>query len=141
MIKGGNNAEQQVQKMSIAVDSRNNMLIVRAPDPLFEDVKAMVDDLDQSIGDSPQTTKVVSLQHTNSAAVQKALTSMLGNVKTSTTPAPEPNCSRLRRQTVKQPGQRRRFAGRADAAGHAAQLGNDAGNASHAGAVGRRRWR
>ena len=31
MIRGGNNAEQQVQKMSVAVDSRNNMLIVRAP--------------------------------------------------------------------------------------------------------------
>ena len=48
MIRGGNNAEQQVQKMSIAVDSRNNMLIVRAPDPLFEEVKALVAELDQA---------------------------------------------------------------------------------------------
>ncbi len=88
MIRGGNNVEQQVQKMSVAVDAHNNILIVRAPDPLFQEVKAMVTELDQSYGaDSPQTTRVVSLQHTNSAAVQKALTSMLGNVQTSTTPA------------------------------------------------------
>jgi type II secretory pathway component GspD/PulD (secretin) len=87
MIRGGNNSDQQVQKMSIAVDTRNNVLIVRAPDALFNEVKALVNDMDQSLADSPQTTKVVSLQHTNSAAVQKALISMLGNVKTNTTPA------------------------------------------------------
>jgi type II secretory pathway component GspD/PulD (secretin) len=87
MIRGGNNTEQQVQKMSLAVDTRNNVLIVRAPDALFNEVKTLVNDLDQSLADSPQTTKVVALQHTNSAAVQKALTSMLGNVKTNTTPA------------------------------------------------------
>jgi type II secretory pathway component GspD/PulD (secretin) len=86
MIRGGNNAEQQVQKMSIAVDTRNNMLIVRAPDPLFDDIKELVAHLDQANGDSPQTTKVVTLQHTNSSAVQRALTSLLSNVKTSTTP-------------------------------------------------------
>jgi type II secretory pathway component GspD/PulD (secretin) len=90
MIRGGNNSEQQVQKMSLAVDTRNNVLIVRAPDALFNEVKTLVNDLDQSLADSPQTTKVVSLQHTNSAAVQKALISMLGNVKTNTTPAQTP---------------------------------------------------
>jgi type II secretory pathway component GspD/PulD (secretin) len=87
MIRGGNNAEQQVPKMSVAVDSRNNMLIVRAPDPLFEEVKAFVEEQDQAGDDSPQTTKVVSLRHTNSSAVQKALTSILNNVKTNTTTA------------------------------------------------------
>ena len=90
MIRGGSNTEQQVPKMSIAVDSRNNMLIVRAPDALFEEVKALVNDLDSSLSDSPQTTKVVSLKHTNSSAVQKALTSILNNVKTSTTSSNAP---------------------------------------------------
>jgi type II secretory pathway component GspD/PulD (secretin) len=84
MLKGGNNPEQQIQKMSIAVDARNNLLIVRAPDALFEDVKQLVADLDHTVGDSPETTRIVSLHHTNSAAVQKALTSILSNVKTST---------------------------------------------------------
>ena len=87
MIRGGNNPDQQVPKMSIAVDTRNNLLIVRAPDALFEDVKQLVADLDHTVGDSPETTRVVSLHHTNSAAVQKALTSILNNVKTSTTSA------------------------------------------------------
>ena len=87
MIRGGNNPDQQVQKMSIAIDTRNNMLIVRAPDALFEEVKQLVTDLDHTVGDSPQTTQVVSLKHTNSAAVQRALTSILNNVKVSTTGA------------------------------------------------------
>lgn len=87
MLRGGPSSEQQVQKMSLAVDTRNNMLIVRAPDPLFEEVKALVAELDQSLADSPQTTRVVSLRHTNSAAVQKALTSILDNVRTNTTTA------------------------------------------------------
>lgn len=87
MIRGGNNPEQQIQKMSIGVDERNNLLVVRAPDPLFEEVKALVQDLDQSTLDSPETTRVVSLRHTNSSSVQKALTSILNNVTTSTTAA------------------------------------------------------
>lgn len=85
MIRGGNAPDQQIAKMSIAIDSRNNALIVRAPDALFEDVKALVNDLDHAVGDSPETTRIVSLKHTNSSAVQKALSSILPNVKASTT--------------------------------------------------------
>ena len=90
MLRGGNaggNPDQQLPKMSVAVDTRNNTLIVRAPDALFEDVKQLVADLDHTMGDSPETTRIVSLKHTNSAAVQKALNSILNNVKTSTTSA------------------------------------------------------
>jgi type II secretory pathway component GspD/PulD (secretin) len=91
MIRGGgSNVDQQIQKMSIAVDARNNILMVRAPDQLFQEVKAMVTELDQAFADSPQTTKVVSLRYTNSAAVQHALASMLPNVRSSTTPAQGP---------------------------------------------------
>jgi type II secretory pathway component GspD/PulD (secretin) len=83
MLRGGRNGQdidQQVQKMSIGIDARSNSLVVRAPDPLFEEVKALVAELDQGTLDSPETTRVVSLRHTNSSAVQKALTSMLGNL-------------------------------------------------------------
>jgi type II secretory pathway component GspD/PulD (secretin) len=78
MLRGGNAAEQQLQKMSIAIDPHNNALVVRAPDALFEEVKSLVAELDQP-DDSPETTRVVSLRHTNSAAVQKALASILGS--------------------------------------------------------------
>ena len=83
MLRGGPNTEQSIQKMSIAVDIPNNMLVVRAPDPLFEEVKQLVAELDQALADSPEITRVVSLRpHTNSAAVQKALTSILEEVTT-----------------------------------------------------------
>ncbi len=40
MIRGGgNNSDQQVQKMSLAVDSRNNILVVRAPDSCSRKLK------------------------------------------------------------------------------------------------------
>jgi type II secretory pathway component GspD/PulD (secretin) len=97
MIRGGPNTDQQIQKMSIAVDTRNNTLIVRAPDPLFEEVKLLVEELDDRESESPETTRVVSLKHTNSAAVQKALTSILDNVTTSTTTSQSSSSTSSRR--------------------------------------------
>ncbi len=86
MIRGnGTNVDQQIQKMSIGIDQRSNSLVVRAPDPLFEEVKVLVAELDQSDLSSPEITRVVSLRHTNSAAVQKALTSVLGDQARSST--------------------------------------------------------
>jgi type II secretory pathway component GspD/PulD (secretin) len=87
MIKGnGASLDQQVPKMSIGIDQRSNSLVVRAPDPLFEEVKALVAELDQDDLTSPEVTRVVSLKHTNSSAVQRALVSVLGDqAQTSTT--------------------------------------------------------
>jgi len=80
MIRGGGqDIDQQVQKMSIGIDERSNSLVVRAPDPLFEEVEALVADLDQQNVALPETTRVVSLKYSNSSAVQKALSSMLGD--------------------------------------------------------------
>jgi type II secretory pathway component GspD/PulD (secretin) len=79
MLRGGPNTEQSVQKMSIAVDSDNNMLIVRAPDPLFEEVSLLVERLDQSMAVEPDVTRFVPLRNTNTAAVQRTLTSILPN--------------------------------------------------------------
>jgi type II secretory pathway component GspD/PulD (secretin) len=84
MIRGGPNTEQSIQKMSIAVDAENNMLIVRAPDPLFEEVDALVKQLDQSLADSPEITRVVSLKHSNSAAVEKAIAAIAPGVSSTT---------------------------------------------------------
>jgi type II secretory pathway component GspD/PulD (secretin) len=85
MIRGnGPNVDQQAQKMTIGIDERSNSLVVRAPDPLFEEVKALVAELDQSDLSMPEVTRVVSLKYTNSSAVQKALTSVLGDKATTT---------------------------------------------------------
>jgi hypothetical protein len=79
MIRGGPNPSQQIQKMSIAIDVPNNMLVVRAPDPLFEEVRQLVTDLDQQLEGSPETTRVVPLRLTNAANVVKTLDSILAN--------------------------------------------------------------
>jgi hypothetical protein len=71
--------------MSIAVDSDNNMLIVRAPDPLFEEVSLLVERLDQSMAVEPDVTRFVPLRNTNTAAVQRTLTSILPNTNSTTT--------------------------------------------------------
>jgi type II secretory pathway component GspD/PulD (secretin) len=83
MIRGGPNPSQQIQKMSIAVDVENNMLVVRAPDPLFEEVQKLVTDLDQQLEGSPETTRVVPLRLTNAASVVKTLDSLLANTNAS----------------------------------------------------------
>jgi type II secretory pathway component GspD/PulD (secretin) len=85
MLRGGPNTEQSIQKMSIAVDAENNMLIVRAPDPLFEEISLLVERLDQSMAVDPDVTRLVPLKHTNTAAVQRALTSILPNASSTTT--------------------------------------------------------
>jgi type II secretory pathway component GspD/PulD (secretin) len=86
MIRGnGPNVDQQAQKMTVGIDERSNSLIVRAPDPLFEEVKALVAELDQSDLTSPEVTRVVSLKYSNSSAVQQALTSVLGDQATTST--------------------------------------------------------
>jgi type II secretory pathway component GspD/PulD (secretin) len=77
MLSGGPNTEASLQKMSIAVDEPNNMLVVRAPDSLFEEVKQLVADLDQSDAGSSQTTRVVPLRLTNAAAVKRTLDSII----------------------------------------------------------------
>ena len=87
MIRGGNNTEQQVQKMSVAVDIANNMLIVVRPRSAIRRNQSACRRTGPGRTDSPETTRVVSLKHTNSAAVQKALTSILDNVQTNTTAA------------------------------------------------------
>jgi hypothetical protein len=82
MLRGGQgelDVEKQIQKMTIGVDVRNNLLIVRAPDPLFEEVKALVEELDTASPDSQETTRIVTLRRTSAAAVQRAISSLVGD--------------------------------------------------------------
>lgn len=79
-LKGDQGGEAlEPPKMSLGVDTRSNSLVVRAPDTLFEEVKLLVNQLDSEQLDSIQSTKVVSLKFSNSAAVKEALGSMLGD--------------------------------------------------------------
>lgn len=77
---GGNNGgtAQDVQKMTIGVDTRNNCIIVSAPQPLYEEVEVLIRTLDQAEPSSPETTRVVNLKHANTEAVQQTMSRMLG---------------------------------------------------------------
>jgi type II secretory pathway component GspD/PulD (secretin) len=75
-------------KMTIGVDDRTNSLIVAAPNALFEEVRQLVQTLDQATSDSNTAVRVVTLKRGNPSTVQKALTAIAGeNVTSSSKPA------------------------------------------------------
>lgn len=79
--RGGSNSRRtaaDAAKLSISVDPRTNSLIVAAPNQLFEEVKQMVETLDQQTANSNTAMKVVALKHSNPSTVQKALTAIAG---------------------------------------------------------------
>jgi type II secretory pathway component GspD/PulD (secretin) len=77
---GRGSAVEDVQKMSIGVDTRANSLIVVAPEPLFTEVRQLVEQVDQSAVDSKQMMQVYSLHGTNMSAVQQAVLALTGGV-------------------------------------------------------------
>ncbi len=72
--------------MTLSVDGRSNSLIVTAPDPLYQEVKLLVELIDQAGLDSIDDFQVVTLKGANPEIVQKALSSILGSTaRTGTT--------------------------------------------------------
>ncbi|MGI9456453.1 MAG: secretin N-terminal domain-containing protein, partial [Aeoliella sp.] len=84
---GGGGQAQEEAKMTVGIDVRSNSLIVRAPDTLFAEVEALVQQLDTEQLDSTQSTQIVSLKFSNSSAVKEALGSILGENAITSTPA------------------------------------------------------
>lgn len=83
-------AKREPAKMSIGVHTQSNSLIVTAPEPLFQEVKALVEHVDQAAATSrgDETTTIVTVKRGNASAVQKALSAMTGgNVKVNTNSA------------------------------------------------------
>ncbi|MCA9223139.1 MAG: hypothetical protein KDA71_22630, partial [Planctomycetales bacterium] len=85
--RGGGEQGSEEPKMAISVDKRSNSLIVTAPEPLFLEVKELVETIDQAGLNPEQTYEVVKLDgNLNSEVIQRALISILGpSVTTSTT--------------------------------------------------------
>lgn len=75
---GGGGAQSEPEKMTLGVDTRSNALVVSAPDPLFEEVKTLVEELDQAGDDSNQSMRVVRVRSSNPATIQQALSSLTG---------------------------------------------------------------
>ncbi len=87
MLRGGRGgrgssqqrAQEEAQKMALGVDARSNSVIVAAPEPLLDEVVQLIKQLDQTAAKSDQTMRVVTLRNASPEAVQRALSSMIGD--------------------------------------------------------------
>lgn len=82
----GGQSELKESSMSVSVDKRSNSLIVTATQQLFEEVREVVELIDQAGVEAEEQVEVVKLEgNVNPEVVKNALTSVLGSqVKTST---------------------------------------------------------
>ncbi|MEY4565695.1 MAG: hypothetical protein RLY14_665 [Planctomycetota bacterium] len=82
----GGQSELKESSMSVSVDKRSNSLIVTATQQLFEEVREVVELIDQAGVEAEEKVEVVKLEgNVNPEVVKNALTSVLGSqVKTST---------------------------------------------------------
>ena len=81
---GGRGGQQQQNKgeeikMTVGVDTRTNSLIVAAPDYLFNEVKALVEQLDVSELASDQIVRVYSLKSSNADLLTRSVQSLYGD--------------------------------------------------------------
>lgn len=75
--RGGTDVRSEAPKMTIAVDPASNSLIVTAPEQLYEEVRELVYQIDQSNSELTEDVVVVPVKR-NSEAVQRALASIMG---------------------------------------------------------------
>jgi len=72
-------AKSEPAKMTLGVDVDSNMLIVAAPEPLFQEVNALVEQLDHHAeANRDETIRTVVVKGTSPAVMQRALQSLLG---------------------------------------------------------------
>lgn len=122
-LRGGGRGGQQQQnkgeeiKMTVGVDTRTNSLIVAAPDYLFNEVKALVEQLDVSELASDQIVRVYSLKSSNADVITRSVASLYGDkisvTKTGTTgtTATRPGGAGAQRPGGQQPQQQQRPGG------------------------------
>lgn len=88
MFMGGGQPQQPAARprtvqLSIGIDARTNTLVVSASEPLFRQVEALVQSLDDSAAQAKRTVRVVSLHNANATVVQQTLASLMSKVRTS----------------------------------------------------------
>ncbi len=84
---GGQNQRDAANRISIGVDTRTNNLVIAATDPLFEEVKQLVQQLDLAAASENETVRVVTLHRTSATAVEKALEAFGGDAVQTTNPS------------------------------------------------------
>jgi type II secretory pathway component GspD/PulD (secretin) len=81
--RGGTDVKSEEAKMTVAVDARSNSLIVTAPEQLVEEVRELVEMIDQGGANLSEDVAIVSLKKANPESVQKALAAILGTTVSS----------------------------------------------------------
>ena len=95
--RSGSGAGSARGKLTVGVDEQTNQIVVSAPRRLFEQVKALVESLDNAARNNQRTAKVVSLRNAKPEAVRAALGGLLG-VKTADAKGKTSNESATRNQ-------------------------------------------
>lgn len=70
-------------KLTLGVDSRTSRLVVSCSEPLFQQIEAMVQDIDQAAKDANRTIRVVKLENANSDVLRQTLGSLMPRVRVS----------------------------------------------------------
>jgi len=77
---GGSDEAEDVNKLALGVDERSNSLVVSAPQPLFEEVEALVHLLDEAAStQGDQSSFMYAAKRTSPAAIQQALQAIAGD--------------------------------------------------------------
>jgi type II secretory pathway component GspD/PulD (secretin) len=83
-----NQARGEQQKMTVGVDQRSNSLIITGPEHLFQQVEALVQQIDQPGSTDSDVVSVVPIRVSDPEVVQKTLASILGTSASSSTQRP-----------------------------------------------------
>ena len=75
----GQNQSDPATRISIGLDTRTNALVIAAADPLFEEVKLLVHQLDAANAEQNESVRMVTLHRTSATAVEKALAAFAGD--------------------------------------------------------------
>lgn len=75
---GAQQVKQEPAKMTVSVDATSNTLIVRAPDELFDEVKRLVEQLDEIGAAEAEFSYVYQLKGLSPEAMETALSSIIG---------------------------------------------------------------
>ena len=83
LMGGGAGGAAAKVKLTLGVDSRTSRLIVSASEPLYNQIKEMVEDLDEAALMARRTIRVVPLTNANTAILQQTLGSLMPRVHVS----------------------------------------------------------
>jgi type II secretory pathway component GspD/PulD (secretin) len=98
-LRGGKSSSRstksatQIQKITIGVDTRSNSLIVVASQQMYEEVKALVDTIDQSTPQTTEVTQIVTLKKTTTSSIQEALSAIVGAESVTSSGGKKPSTS------------------------------------------------